>query len=86
MFLCLTLASLCVTQLAAQDDADVNFASSRPSWGESAESVEALQQRMRGLQNKAHDISEEVENLDRQHNATVRVVRSLDQQVDDAQW
>jgi murein hydrolase activator len=36
---------------------------------------------MRGLQSKVHDISEEVTNLDRQHDATVRVVRSLDQQL-----
>ena len=40
-----------------------------------------LQRRMRGLQSKVHDISEEVTNLDRQHDATVRVVRSLDQQL-----
>ncbi len=42
---------------------------------------EALQRRMKGLQSRAHDISEEVDNLNRQHNATVRVVRSLDQQL-----
>ncbi len=40
-----------------------------------------LQRRMRGLQTRAHDISEEVDNINRQHNATVRVVRSLDQQL-----
>ena len=42
---------------------------------------ETLQRQMRGLQTRAHDISEEVSNLSRQHNATVRVVRSLDQQL-----
>lgn len=42
---------------------------------------EDLQRKMRGLQSKVHDISEEVSNLDRQHDATVRVVRSLDQQL-----
>lgn len=36
---------------------------------------------MRGLQSKAHDISEEVDNLNRQHSATVRVVHSLDLQL-----
>ncbi len=40
-----------------------------------------LQKRMRGLQTRVHDISEEVTNIDRQHDATVRVVRSLDQQL-----
>jgi septal ring factor EnvC (AmiA/AmiB activator) len=42
---------------------------------------EELQRRMRSLQGRVHDISEEVTNLDRQHDATVRVVRSLDQQL-----
>ena len=42
---------------------------------------EDLQKRMKGLQTKVHDISEEVTNLDRQHDATVRVVKSLDQQL-----
>jgi septal ring factor EnvC (AmiA/AmiB activator) len=36
---------------------------------------------MRSLQSKVHDMSEEVTNIDRQHDATVRVVRSLDQQL-----
>lgn len=42
---------------------------------------EDLQKKMRGLQTKVHDIGEEVTNIDRQHDATVRVVRSLDQQL-----
>ncbi len=40
-----------------------------------------LQRRARGLQGRVHDIREEVNLLDRQHDATVRVVRSLDQQL-----
>ncbi len=40
-----------------------------------------LQKKMRGLQTKVHDISEEVTNIDRQHDATIRVVKSLDQQL-----
>jgi septal ring factor EnvC (AmiA/AmiB activator) len=36
---------------------------------------------MRTIQGRVHDISEEVTNIDRQHDATVRVVRSLDQQL-----
>ncbi|HUQ47866.1 MAG TPA: peptidoglycan DD-metalloendopeptidase family protein [Gemmatimonadaceae bacterium] len=42
---------------------------------------EELQRKMRGLQTKVHDIGEEVTNIDRQHDATVRVVKSLDQQL-----
>ncbi|MBA3467766.1 MAG: peptidoglycan DD-metalloendopeptidase family protein [Gemmatimonadaceae bacterium] len=40
-----------------------------------------LQQRMTGLQNTAHELADEVTLLDRQHDATLRVVRSLDQQL-----
>jgi murein hydrolase activator len=42
---------------------------------------EDLQRRMRGLQTTAHDLSEEVTLLNRQHSATERAVRSLDQQL-----
>lgn len=42
---------------------------------------EELQRRMRGLQTTAHDLSEEVNLLNRQHSATERAVRSLDQQL-----
>ena len=42
---------------------------------------EDLQKRMRGLQTTAHDISEEVKLINRQHSATERAVRSLDQQL-----
>ncbi len=36
---------------------------------------------MKTIQGRVHDIAEEVTNIDRQHDATVRVVRSLDQQL-----
>ena len=42
---------------------------------------EDLQRRMRGLQTTAHDLTEEVTLLNRQHSATERAVRSLDQQL-----
>jgi murein hydrolase activator len=42
---------------------------------------EELQRRMRGLQTTAHDLTEEVTLLNRQHSATQRAVRSLDQQL-----
>jgi murein hydrolase activator len=76
-----TLASICAIPLAAQDDAEAKLRQQQAELGRIRREREALQQRMRGLQNKAHDISEEVDNLDRQHTATVRVVRSLDQQL-----
>ena len=42
---------------------------------------ERLEARMRQLQSTAHDISEERTNLERQANATSRLVRSLDRQI-----
>jgi murein hydrolase activator len=76
-----TLAIVGATELGAQDEGDVKLRQQQAELARIKREREALQQRMRGLQNKAHDISEEVDNLNRQHNATVRVVRSLDQQL-----
>ncbi|MBA3656959.1 MAG: peptidoglycan DD-metalloendopeptidase family protein [Gemmatimonadaceae bacterium] len=42
---------------------------------------EDLQRRMKGLQTTAHDLSEEVNLINRQHSVTERAVRSLDQQL-----
>jgi septal ring factor EnvC (AmiA/AmiB activator) len=68
-------------ELRAQDDGEAKLRQQQAELARIRREREALQQRMRGLQTKAHDISEEVDNLNRQHNATVRVVRSLDQQL-----
>jgi septal ring factor EnvC (AmiA/AmiB activator) len=79
--LILALAIAAVTPLAAQDEGEAKLRRQQDSLAQIRREREALQQRMRGLQNKAHDISEEVDNLNRQHNATVRIVRSLDHQL-----
>lgn len=68
-------------EIRAQEEGDAKLRQQQAELARIRREREALQQRMRGLQNKAHDISEEVDNLNRQHNATVRVVRSLDQQL-----
>ncbi|HEX2723859.1 MAG TPA: peptidoglycan DD-metalloendopeptidase family protein [Gemmatimonadaceae bacterium] len=67
--------------LDAQDQSDARIRAQQEELSRIRREREELQRRMRGLQSKVHDISEEVTNLDRQHNATVRVVRSLDQQL-----
>ena len=67
--------------LEGQDEGEAKLRQQQDSLARIRREREALQQRMRGLQSKAHDISEEVDNLNRQHNATVRIVRSLDQQL-----
>src|SRR6185503_68959 len=65
----------------AQDQGEAKLRAQQDSLARIRRERETLQQKMRGLQSRAHDISEEVDNLNRQHNATVRVVRSLDQQL-----
>jgi len=40
-----------------------------------------LEKKMSGLQNTAHELRDEVNLLDKQHDATARMVQSLDQQL-----
>jgi septal ring factor EnvC (AmiA/AmiB activator) len=79
--LVVSLALIGATELRAQDEGEAKLRQQQAELARIRREREALQQRMRGLQNRVHDISEEVDNLNRQHNATVRVVRSLDQQL-----
>jgi murein hydrolase activator len=72
---------LFVGQLQAQDQGDAKLRAQQEELARIRRDREELQRRMRSLQSKVHDISEEVTNIDRQHDATVRVVRSLDQQL-----
>ena len=81
-----SVALLVVMQLVAlpadgQDQSDARIRAQQEELSRIRREREELQRRMRGLQTKVHDISEEVTNIDRQHDATVRVVRSLDQQL-----
>lgn len=79
MFVGLTLALASPT--AAQDQSEAKIRAQQEELSKIRREREELQRRMRGLQTKVHDISEEVTILDKQHDATVRVVRSLDQQL-----
>ncbi|HUQ18600.1 MAG TPA: peptidoglycan DD-metalloendopeptidase family protein [Gemmatimonadaceae bacterium] len=76
-----TLLAVFPVALAAQDETDPKIRQQQEELARIRREREALQQRLRGMQTKAHDISEEVDNINRQHNATVRVVKSLDQQL-----
>ncbi len=70
-----------VGRAEAQDQGDAKLRSQQDELSRIRREREELQRRMRSLQGKVHDISEEVTNLDRQHDATIRVVKSLDQQL-----
>ena len=75
------LVLLPIGRLEAQDQGDVKLRAQQEELARIRRERDELQRRMRGLQSKVHDISEEVTNIDRQHDATIRVVRSLDQQL-----
>jgi murein hydrolase activator len=75
------LSALTAVPVDAQDQTDAKIRAQQEELSRIRREREELQRRMRGLQTKVHDISEEVTNIDRQHDATVRVVRSLDQQL-----
>jgi len=78
----LFVVSLVTTvQSKAQDQGDAKLRAQQDELARIRREREELQRRMRSLQSKVHDISEEVTNIDRQHDATVRVVRSLDDQL-----
>ena len=66
---------------AAQEQSDARLRSQQEELRRIRRERDELQKRMRTIQGRVHDIREEVNNLDRQHDATVRVVRSLDQQL-----
>ncbi len=71
----------CVSPVEAQEQGEAKVRSQQQELARIKRERDELQRRMRGLQTRAHDISEEVDNINKQHNATVRVVRSLDQQL-----
>lgn len=73
--------TLFAVEAGAQDAGEAKLRQQQQELARIRRERDELQRRMRGLKSKAHDLSEEVTNLDRQHDATVRVVRSLDQQL-----
>lgn len=67
--------------LSAQDTVSARVRSERQRLDQIRRERAALEARMRELQGSVHDLSEEVTNLDRQADATARLVRSLDDQL-----
>ena len=67
--------------LPAQEESEAKLRQQQQELARIRRERDQLQRRMQTIQGRVHDIREEVNNLDRQHDATVRVVRSLDQQL-----
>ena len=77
----LVLLLTLVATAAAQGSADARLRAERERLDRIRRERAQLEQQMRELQGSVHDLSEEVRNLDRQADATARLVRSLDEQL-----
>lgn len=65
----------------AQTDAEARVNAQREELARIRAERDELEQKMNGLQNTAHELRDEVNLLDKQHDATARMVKSLDQQM-----
>src|SRR5262249_48838652 len=80
------LAAVCLVALAAgaqaqQSTPDQRLRADRAQLDSLHDERAALEQRMNQLKNTAHNLSDEIENLDRQASVTARAVRALDAQL-----
>src|SRR3954469_8633410 len=75
-------ALLCSSPLLAQsDNAEARINAQRDELARIRAERDELEAKMNGLQNTAHELRDEVNLLDKQHDATARMVKSLDQQM-----
>ena len=79
-------ALTCFALLAArlpgqQTDAEARIRAQRDELARIRAERDELEQKMSGLQNTAHELADEVNLLDKQHDATARMVKSLDKQL-----
>jgi septal ring factor EnvC (AmiA/AmiB activator) len=65
----------------AQTDPEARVNAQREELARIRAERDELEQKMNGLQNTAHELRDEVNLLDKQHDATARMVKSLDQQM-----
>ena len=65
----------------AQTEAEARVNAQREELARIRAERDELEQKMSGLQNTAHELRDEVNLLDKQHDATARMVKSLDQQL-----
>ena len=65
----------------AQTDAESRVNAQREELARIRAERDELERKMSGLQNTAHELRDEVNLLDKQHDATARMVKSLDQQL-----
>jgi septal ring factor EnvC (AmiA/AmiB activator) len=82
MVLCAALwVSYSSPSFAQQTDAEARLKAQREELLRIRSERDELEKKMSGLQNTAHELRDEVNLLDKQHDATARMVKSLDQQL-----
>jgi len=81
LFAYLCIASAATPAIALAQDADSKLRSNKEELARIRQEREELQQKMNQLKSRAHNIADEVQNINRQHDATQRAVHSLDQQL-----
>lgn len=67
---------------AQQPDAEARIRAQRDELARIRAERDELEKKMSGLQNTAHELADEVNLLDKQHDATARMVKSLDNQLE----
>src|SRR4029079_14657845 len=67
--------------LAQQTEAETRVNAQRDELARIRAERDALEAKMSGLRNTAHELRDEVNLLDKQHDATARMVKSLDNQL-----
>ncbi|MDP9206294.1 MAG: hypothetical protein M3P12_12725, partial [Gemmatimonadota bacterium] len=78
---------MCITLLASRlpaqqnESAEARIRTQRDELARIRAERDELEQKMSGLQSTAHELADEVNLLDKQHDATARMVKSLDQQL-----
>ena len=83
----MSLALACITLLASRlpgqqtESAEARNRAQREELARIRSERDELEKKMSGLQNTAHELADEVNLLDKQHDATARMVKSLDQQL-----
>jgi murein hydrolase activator len=75
------IALVCAPLRAQETDAEARVTAQREELARIRAERDELEKKMSGLQNTAHEIRDEVNLLDKQHDATARMVKSLDQQL-----
>jgi septal ring factor EnvC (AmiA/AmiB activator) len=78
---CLCAAAATIPTVAHAQDADAKLRDNKDQLARIRREREELQQKMEKLRSSAHNLKDEVQNLNRQHDATQRAVHSLDQQL-----